>query len=182
LTFGANNTETEHRSCNFIYAPKQDSEYIDKTPLFVVTSEPSHCSNWNKETFFKYGVLNPTSDAKEFKICLSYNKTILDDYTDTIIGRPGEFTTGTFTKELRIDDSIVPDPVFELQIKFFSGDVEIRDAITLTVDNSIDFGYPYHANFSIDPNSNSITFGTEKNKTVYDLYDLGNVSKTTASG
>ena len=182
LTFGANNTETEHRFCNFIYAPTENSEYIDKTPLFVVTSEPTHCSNWNKVTFFDYGVLNPTIDAKEFKICLSYAGTILDDYTTVITGQAGSFTTGTFVKDLRIDKSIVSDSEFPLQVRFFSGDEEVREPITLTVDNSIDFGYPYTANFSIDTNSSSISSGVGSNKKVYNLYELGNVSSTTASG
>jgi len=182
LTFGANNTETEHRFCNFIYAPTENSEYIDKTPLFVVTSEPTHCSNWNKVTFFDYGVLNPTIDAKEFKICLSYAGTILDDYTTIINGQAGSFTTGTFVKDLRIDKSIVSDLEFPLQVRFFSGDEEVREPITLTVDNSIDFGYPYTANFSIDTNSSSISSGVGSNKKVYNLYELGNVSSTTASG
>ena len=182
LTFGANNTETEHRFCNFIYAPTENSEYIDKTPLFVVTSEPTHCSNWNKVTFFDYGVLNPTIDAKEFKICLSYAGTILDDYTTVISGQAGSFTTGTFVKDLRIDKSIVSDLEFPLQVRFFSGDEEVREPITLTVDNSIDFGYPYTANFSIDTNSSSISSGVGSNKKVYNLYELGNVSSTTASG
>lgn len=182
LTFGANNTETEHRLCNFIYAPTENSEYIDKTPLFVVTSEPTHCANWNKVTFFDYGVLNPTIDAKEFKICLSYDGTILDDYTTIIVGQAGSFTTGTFVKDLRIDKAIVADSEFPLQIRFFSGDEEIREPITLTVDNSVDFGYPYTASFSIDTNSSSISSGTGSNKTIYNLYELGNVSGTTASG
>lgn len=183
LTFGANNTETEHKYCNFIYAPTdENSEYIDKTPLFVVTSEPTHCSNWNKVTFFDYGVLNPTIDTKEFKICLSYGDTILDDYTSIIQGAPGSFTTGTFTKDLRIDKSIVSSREFSLKIRFFSDDIEIRDAIELIVDNSTDFGFPYTPSFSIDTNSSSISLGTGSNKTIYDLYTLGNISRTTASG
>lgn len=183
LTFGANNTETEHRFCNFIYAPtNENSEYIDKTPLFVVTSEPAHCSNWNKITFFDYGVLNPTIDEKEFKICLAYNGVILDDYTTVISGEAGSFTTGTFTKDLRIDKSIVDTKEFVLQIMFFSDGMEIRNPIELTVDNSTDFGFPYTPNFNIDTNSFSISYGKGSDKVVYDLYTLGNISKTTASG
>jgi hypothetical protein len=83
---------------------------------------------------------------------------------------------------LRIDKSIVSDSEFPLQVRFFSGDEEIREPITLTVDNSIDFGYPYIASFSIDTNSSSITSGTGSNKKIYNLYELGNVSNTTASG
>ena len=182
LTFGANNTETEHRFCNFIYAPIENEEYVDKTPLFVITSEPTHCSNWNKVTFFDYGVLNPTKDEKEFKICLSYNGTILDDYTTVIKGSAGSFTKGTFVKDLRIEKSIVDSKEFALQVRFFSGNEEIREPVTLTVDNSVDFGFPYTASFSIDTNSSTISSGSGKNKVVYDLYELGNVSPTTASG
>ena len=179
LTFGANNTETEHRVCNFIYAPTENGDYIDKTPLFVVTSEPTHCSNWNNVKFFDYGVLNPTIDEKEFKICLSLDGNILDDYTTVFKGKPGSFTPGFFTKDLRIDHD---EKEFELQVRFFSGDDEIRNPITITVNNAIDFGFPYKPNFSIDTNSSSITYGTGEDKTIHDLYKLGNVSKTTASG
>lgn len=182
LTFGANDTETEHKFCNFIYAPIEDSNYVDNTPVFVVTSEPTHCSNWNRIVFFDYGVLNPTIDSKEFKICLSYNGVILEDYTTTIEGNPKSFTTGQFSKDLRIDKEIVSSKEFPLQIRFFSEDEEIREPITVIVDNSTDFGFPYTPSFSIDTNSFSISIGSGSNKVVYDLYTLGNVSKTTASG
>ena len=183
LTFGANNTETEHRFCNFIYAPTENSEYIDKTPLFVVTSEPTHCSNWNKVTFFDYGVLNPTSDEKEFKICLVYDNVVLDDYTTVIKGDAGSFTKGKFFTDLRIDKSIVDLKEFSLQIKFFSGDEEIRNPITITVDNSVDFGFPLNGpTFSIDTNSSTISSKVGSNKVQYNIYELGNVSSTTASG
>ena len=71
---------------------------------------------------------------------------------------------------------------FKLQVRFFSGDDEIRNPITITVNNAINFGFPYKPNFSIDTNSSSITYGTGEDKTIHDLYKLGNVSKTTASG
>jgi hypothetical protein len=113
---------------------------------------------------------------------LSYNGTILEDYTTTIEGNPKSFTTGQFSKDLRIDKEIVSSKEFPLQIRFFSGDEEIREPITVIVDNSTDFGFPYTPSFSVDTNSSSISMGSGSNKVVYDLYALGNVTKTTASG
>jgi hypothetical protein len=83
---------------------------------------------------------------------------------------------------LRIDKSVVSSKEFSLQVRFFSGDEEVREPITLTVDNSTDFGFPYTPSFSIDTNSFAISSGLGSNKIVYDLYELGNVTTTTASG
>lgn len=128
------------------------AEAGNTTPIVALLNPLSKVSNWDNITFFQFAIYNPSSTSTKMHIQLKDAST-LSTYNETVDSYEN-YKLYTYSIPLAINSNTNP-----ISAQFYFVDdnnINLRNSIDVSIDNSVNFGYTDGATLVIDPSKKHI--------------------------
>jgi hypothetical protein len=144
---------TQHTSSRVQAQLMVVAEEANKTPYIIINNINSSLINWTTTQFFQWAVYNPASTTMPVTFTLTDLKGE-EDYLTYTEQQAKNDTVYTFSNMIEINSKSTS---FSAYMTFMSGNTQLRDKITFSVDNSQNFAPTDGADLIINPKLRSNT-------------------------